>query len=166
MKKLTLILFSLAFYFQASSQTGIGLRIGEPYGLTIKSFINDNFAIDITLGGNHFGKTFSRQTDGLDWGGPTFMINFLGQGDLLRGSDVQIYGGAGMAYHFVKYTGGGSAVTGTLTEHRIYLTVAGGLEYITRGNLGLFAEVTPGLELTPRLLGFSSGFGLGFRAYF
>lgn len=151
----------------ANAQTGIGLRIGEPYGLTLKSFFNENAAIDITVGGNHFFRTVTRQTDGLDYGGPTVLVSLMAQGDVMRGSDIDIYGGGSLCYKLVKYTGGGSAITGTLTEHRVYIGAVLGFEYLpSRSSLGLFIEVNPLLELTPGLFGFAADAAVGFRAYF
>jgi len=99
MKKIAL-LFSMLFILAVSSQlkaqdykSAIGLRLGYPFGVTFKHFLNETSAIDLFAGTRYSGFTFGGNYEihkalpdvaGLKW--------YIGGGALITFYDYQGYG--------------------------------------------------------------------------
>jgi hypothetical protein len=115
MKKIAL-LFSMLFVLALSSQlkaqdykSAIGLRLGYPWGVTYKTFLNETGAIDLFLGTRYSGLTIGgmyqvhndiSDVEGLKWywggGAIATFYDYGGSSDL----SVGINGVVGLDYKF------------------------------------------------------------------
>ena len=156
--------FLLALY--GFSQPALGLRVGEPYGLNLKLYASENSAVDIVPGGNYLKKTFTYDTDGIDYAIPAIMVNYVYQKPLNRRSDGEFYIGAGGTYQRVKFLGSTAAEQGPY-ESRLIFNVPIGLEYFFGGSsFSLYGEFKPAIEIVPGFGALYLDPAVGFRIRF
>jgi hypothetical protein len=157
MKKLILSLFLISLCTLAYAQKkewGIGLRGGEPSGLTIKKYIKGGKnAIDFTLGysgwGYYGGNRRKYWKDDYYYrGSPTLMVNYLWHKPIKGAKGLDIYYGIGGQISGRRYY--------DWREERNVSTFAMGVVgnvgiewYIPETPLSLFAELNPTIELFP-----------------
>ena len=156
MKK-ALVLVVLALTFNAAAQDykghyGIGLLIGEPIGISIKKFNNNNEAFQYTLGYSAVDKE-----EGVNIGADYLLHNY----DIItaeRGRIPLYYGGG---IHFKSYNEEGN---------QLYARVTLGVAYeVTDFPVDLFFEFAPGLSLLRISDEYGlvvPNYGIGARLYF
>lgn len=149
-----------------SGDLGFGLVVGEPTGLTLKKWTTPNQAFDLALSYSFF-SFFELSGDYL-WHF-TKAIEQLTNGKV--SSEFVPYAGIGGALLFdISDTGrsdGGPVFRrGDRSDVAFGVRVPLGLEFLPRQTpLGIFAEIAPGLGLTPTTFAYLEG-GVGARYYF
>ncbi|MCU0444536.1 MAG: hypothetical protein MUE85_06420 [Microscillaceae bacterium] len=174
MKKLILVLtFSLlcSLAFAQKKDWGIGLRGGEPAGLSIKKYLKGGSrALDITLGYSGWG--YYRGDRRRYWkddyyyrGSPTLMINYLWHKPIKGAKGLDIYYGIGGQLSGRRYY--------DRRDNRDYNTFALGVVgnvgiewYIPEIPISLFAELNPTIELFPATFWMWINGGGGLRVNF
>jgi len=127
--------------------TGLGILVGEPAGLSVKTWISGRSAIDAGLAWSFYGRGFHSHADYL-W--HNFMLFKLGEGK----GKLPLYMGVGGR---VKVSG---------KELLLGVRVPIGLVYIFPGDrFDIFLEAAPVLNLLPGT-GFDLNAGAGIRYFF
>ena len=144
---LLLLLAPPGVLYSQDGGTGLGIIVGEPAGISFKTWISDRSAIDAGLAWSFYGGGFHSHADYL-W--HNFMIFKLEEGK----GKLPLYMGAGGR---IKVSG---------KEVWLGIRVPIGLVYIFPGDrFDIFLEAAPVLNLVPGT-GFDLNAGAGFRYFF
>lgn len=129
------------------AESGIGLQLGEPTGISFKFWTTRNNAVDAVIGWNLVAQKFTVQA-GYLWHFP----------QPVRTGSFALYVGVG------AILGGGSNKESGDAELLLGARIPLGLEYIKRP-FSFYAQVDPRVNLLPGI-GLGFGGGIGFRFYF
>lgn len=150
-----IFLFSLTTLNAQDYKSAVGLRLGVPLSLSYKTFINENGAIEGTVGTRGYNYGFGLQSRWV-----TFTIAYLHHQDLeIDGIDnLRYYYGAGLGAYIWTYNNGfESRASNTVLGLQAY----GGIEYTFEDiPLSISADWVP----TVFFSGLNSGFGAGYGA--
>lgn len=160
-------------------QWAIGLRLGEPTGLSVKKYFGKSNALDLSLGGwgYVYGGRNRAYRDGYRSGGVVLMANYLWQKPIKNAKGLQWYYGLGgqlssTRYYYdydwdkrgnINYNYDGAYRNNVA----LGLTVPIGLEwFIPNSPISLFGDVTGYVELFPAPFWINLQGGLGGRFNF
>lgn len=165
-----MLLFVLVFacaIAQAQS-TGLGLRIGESTGFTLKKYFNNGHAFEISAGAT--GYFYNRGYKAGKWesGGLALMGNYVVQIPVPEAEGLEIYvGGGGSAkLRSFRYNSGFGEGLETATRISFALNGVAGVEYhFSDAPVTLFLDVIPYIEVMPYIArpGLDGGLGARFN---
>jgi hypothetical protein len=162
MKKIALLLFAVCLAFAAHAQRnwGVGLRFGEPSGVTAKKYFSESSGLELSVGTGGYIYRPSRGNGRYQQGGLAVMVNYHIMHDIGEVDGLQWYFGFGGTMKVREYYYDGSGDI----ETRLGLAVNGvaGLEYTLEDlPISFFLDIIPNLEMFPTFFapGFDSGIG-------
>jgi hypothetical protein len=145
----------ISIAFAQDGNWGIGLRLGEPSGITLKRYMGAN-AWDLTVGSPTYGR------GGYAAGGLSVMFNYLWHNDFQGADGLQWYYGLGGNLHSRRYLVY-DARRARVYDTRFALGVDGaiGLEWFIPGApFSIYGDIVPSIEIIPNVgLYFMGGIG-------
>jgi hypothetical protein len=180
MKKLGLLfacILSLGLINAQAQQKdwAIGLRLGDPSGLSVKKYLSSGNALDISLGsaGYLYGGRYRTYRDGYRSAGVALMVNYLWQKDISGADGLQWYIGVGGMMSSRRYYRHGywkhGVYYGSEYSNSVSLGATGiiGLEwFIPNTPISLFGDVGLYLEAVPATFWANVPAGFGGRFNF
>jgi hypothetical protein len=142
-------------------ELGLGLRVGDPTGLTVKKYFGDN-ALEINLGRSYVwgwrGYYNGRYNDDWDFRGRvplSLQVHYLWHNRLRGTPELSWYWGLGaqLRHHsyVVVYKDRGRRYEERYADYDLGLDFVLGLEYTFSSDpLSIFADVTPFIEVADR----------------
>ena len=145
----TLILMNVSISFAQSSGTGLGIMLGEPTGVNLKSWISQSSAFDVGL-----AWSFTHE------GSMHIHADYLYHNYNLINSNIPFYVGIGgrIKLH--------NSEDKSESDARIGVRVPIGLDFFVRDiPIDIFVEIAPIVDLSPSTEATVNG-GVGFRYFF
>ena len=145
----TLILMNVSISFAQSSGTGLGIMLGEPTGVNLKSWISQSSAFDVGL-----AWSFTHE------GSMHIHADYLYHNYNLISSNIPFYVGIGgrIKLH--------NSDDKSESDARIGVRVPIGLDFFVRDiPIDIFVEIAPIVDLSPSTEATVNG-GVGFRYFF
>jgi len=146
---IVIISFTATSTFAQRSGTGLGLMLGEPTGVNLKSWISESSAFDVGL-----AWSFTHE------GSLHIHADYLYHNYNLINSDIPFYVGIGGRIKLHNTSEGGK------DDARLGVRVPVGLDFFIKDiPVDIFVEIAPIVDLTPSTEVTFNG-GVGFRYFF